>query len=142
MATFTKFNDFVEQIGLEGHNLSADLIKVSLTATLPVVTQTDWDGVTDHDEPTNQNGYTAGGADIQNAWSEAPAGTGAMTATNVVWTADATPGVGPFRYVVMYNTTTGATDNLIGWYDYGSEITINDTETFTVNFGATVLTLT
>jgi hypothetical protein len=40
----------------------------------------------------------------------------------------------------MYNDTS-ASDNLIGYYDYGSSITLNDTETFTVDFGATTLTL-
>jgi len=83
------------------------------------------------------NGYTAGGEDIQNLYSEA-GGIGTMTATDVVWTA--TGAVGPFQYVVLYNADAPA-DELVGWYDYGSEVTLADTETFTLDFGASVLTI-
>ena len=140
MATFNKFNDFVEQVGLAAHNLNTDTIKVALTNVLPVNTQTTFDAVTNHAAPAAANGYPAGGSDITNVWSENPAGTGELTATDVVFTATA-GGIGPFRYVVMYNDTS-ATDLLIGWYDYGSSITLNDGEQFTVDFGANVLTLT
>jgi hypothetical protein len=44
--------------------------------------------------------------------------------------------VGPFRYVVLYNDTA-TNDELIGWWDYGSAITLNDTETFTCDFDGT-----
>ena len=140
MATFNKFNDFVEQLGLKKHDLNADTFKVALTDTLPVATQTVFDAVTNHAAPTNTNGYTAGGYDIQNTWSENPAGTGEMVAVDVVVTASGGT-IGPFRYAVIYNDTE-ATDMLFGWYDYGSSITLQDTETFTVDFGANLMTLT
>ena len=49
--------------------------------------------------------------------------------------------IGPFRYVVIYNSS--ASNKVVGSYDYGSSITLNDTETFTVDFDGTngVLTL-
>jgi hypothetical protein len=49
--------------------------------------------------------------------------------------------IGPFRYVVLYNSS--ASNKVVGSYDYGSSITLNDTETFTVDFDGTngVLTL-
>ena len=62
--------------------------------------------------------------------------------TDIVLTA--TGAVGPFRYVVIYNDTpTSPADPLIGWYDYGSSISLASGETFTVDFDATngVLTL-
>lgn len=139
MATFNKFQDFVEQVGLGSHNLNTDTFKVALTNTLPVATQTTFDPVTNHAAPAAANGYPAGGSDIQNAWSET-GGTATMTAVDVVFTATA-GGIGPFRYAVIYNDTS-ATDLLMGWYDYGSSITLADTETFTVDFGASLATLT
>jgi hypothetical protein len=43
--------------------------------------------------------------------------------------------VAAFRYVVLYNDTpTTPADPLIGWYDYGSDLTLNDTETLTIDF--------
>lgn len=138
MATFTKFQDFVEQLGLKEHNLNTDTFKVALTNTLPVNTQTVFDAVTNHAAPAAANGYTAGGEDITNTWSES-GGTGTMAATDVVFTA-AGGQIGPFRYAVIYNDTN-ATDMLLAWYDYGSSITLEDTETFTVDFGASLFTI-
>nr|NIV10979.1 hypothetical protein [Fodinibius sp.] len=42
-------------------------------------------------------------------------------------------------FVVLYNDTH-ASDALIGWWDYGSAITLQDGETFTVDFGTEILT--
>lgn len=72
------------------------------------------------------------------------AGVYKLVLTDVVITA-AGGSIGPFRYVVLYNDTpTAPADPLIGWYDYGSAVTLATSESLTVDFDATngVLTLT
>ena len=137
MATFNKFNDFVEQIGLGVFNLNTDVLRIYLTNVQPGATNTTFGTPV---EIAAGNGYTAGGADVQNVWSESPAGTGQLVGTDVVWTA-AGGAIGPFRFVVLYDDTPVA-NPLIGWWDYLSSITLNSSETFTTDFGATILTLT
>lgn len=138
MATFNKFNDFVEQIGLGKHNLSSDNIKIFLTNEAPLTGDT---VKGDMVEITAGNGYTAGGSAVTHSWTESPDATGSLSGTDVVWTATG-GSFGPFRYVVMYNATqTSPASALIGWWDYGAQVTCNDGETFTVDFGATILTL-
>jgi hypothetical protein len=139
MATFNKFEDFVEQMGKGIHQLHAagHTFKVYLTNAVPSASA---DAIkTDLAEITAENGYPAGGTDIQNDYTET-GGTGTMTAVDVVFTASG-GSFGPFRYAVIYNDTA-ASDNLMGWYDYGSAVTCNDTETFTVDFGASLWTIT
>lgn len=137
MAAFNKFNDFAEQLGLKKIDLNADTLKVFLTNTAPVATDTAFGTPA---EITAGNGYTAGGADATGVWSESPAGTGSLAGTDIVWTASGGT-IGPFRYAVLYDDTS-TTKHLIGWWDYGSSITLNSGETFTVDFGSTILTLT
>jgi hypothetical protein len=128
--SFTKFTSFATEVGLKSHQLNTDTIKAALTNVLPTAGQTVFDPVTNHAAPAAANGYTAGGHDTTNVWSA-----GKLTGTDVVITA--TPGgIGPFRYIVLYNDTN-PTDMLVGWYDYGSSITLNDTETLTIDFDAT-----
>lgn len=136
MAAFNKFNDFAEQIGLKKIDLNADTLKVYLTNATPVASNTIFGTPADI---AAGNGYTAGGADAQNVWSESPAGTGQLVCTDVVWTASGGT-IGPFRYAVLYDDTSVA-KHLIGWWDYGSAITLQIGETFTVDFAATTLTL-
>jgi len=130
MAAFNKFETFVGDLGLGVHDLNTDTLKVMLTNSAPVATNTVKANIT---EIAAGNGYVAGGADITNTYSETT-GTGTVGATDVVWTA-AGGTIGPFRYVVLYNDTPSSpTDPLVSWYDYGSAITLADTETFTVDF--------
>jgi len=139
MATFNKFQDFVEQVGKAVHQLHAagHTLKVYLSNELPLATDT---VKTDIAEITAQNGYPAGGTDIQNDYTES-GGTGTLTGTDVVFTASG-GSFGPFRYVILYNDdATSPADALIAWWDYGSSISCNDSETFTVDFGASILTL-
>lgn len=140
MASFNKFQDFVEQLGKGVHQLHAagHTLKVYLTNDPPDAAL---DAVkADLAEITAQNGYPAGGADIQQDYAEA-GGTGTLTAVDVVFTASG-GSFGPFRYAVVYNDTpTSPADPLVCWWDYGSSISLNDGETFTVDFGASVFTI-
>jgi hypothetical protein len=138
MATFNKFSQFVEDLGSGVHNFTAagHTLKVYLTNATPSASG---DAIkTDLAEITNQNGYTAP-VDIQNDMTET-GGTATVTAVDVVITASGA--VGPFQYAVIYNDTPSSPlDPLIGWYDYGSAVTLANGEAFTVNFGASLLTI-
>lgn len=137
MAAFNKFQNFVEELGLGGHNLNTAVLKIYLSNAVPSAAA---DAVkADLAEIAAGNGYTAGGEDVQNVWSEA-GGTGTLAGTDVVWTASGGT-IGPFQYVVLYNDTH-ASKALIGWWDYGSAVTLNAGETFTADFGASILTIT
>jgi hypothetical protein len=140
MVAFQKFNSFQSELLKGSHRLAAagDVIKAMLTNTTPVATNAI---KTDITEISAANGYPAGGTDIQNDVTTAGA-VGQLTGVDVTWTA-AGGSFGPFRWVVLYNDTqTTPAKPLIGWYDYGSAISVNDTESFTLDYGATVLTLT
>jgi len=135
MASFNKFQDFVEALGLGQHDLNTDTFKVYLSNAAP--SASDDADKTDLAEISNENGYAAP-EDITNAYTES-SGTGTMTATDVTITASGGT-VGPFRYAVIYNDDH-STDGLMGWYDYGSAITLQDGESFTIDFGASLMTI-
>jgi hypothetical protein len=131
MATFTKFNSFVEAAGRKVHNLNADTLKVVLTNSAPSASNTQLSDIT---QISNGNGYTTGGSTAaSNAYSQT-SGTAKLTATDVVFTASGS--MGPFRYAVLYNDTA-TNDELIGYWDYGSSITLASGDTFTVDFDGT-----
>ena len=136
MASFVKFHQFVEDLGLGVHNLDTGALKVYLTNATPDQTA---DLVkSDLAEITNQNGYTAP-VDVTGVWSET-GGTATLAGTDITITA--TGAVGPFRYAVLYNDTpTSPADPLIGYWDYGSSVTLASGETFTVDFGASLFTI-
>jgi hypothetical protein len=135
MATFNKFNCFVEDLAEKVHNLGADTLKVMLTNSAPVASNTVKANLTDI---SAGNGYTAGGTAVTVTASSQTSGTYSLVGNDVVFTASGA--VGPFRYAVLYNDTS-TSDSLIGWWDYGSNLTLANTETFTVDFGSSILTL-
>lgn len=140
MATYNKFQQFVEDLGKGVHQLHAagHTLNVYLTNATPSASA---DAVkADLAEITNENGYTAP-VDIQNDYTET-GGTGTLTAVDVTITASGGT-VGPFRYAVIYNDTpTSPADPLVCWHDYGSSITLQDGEDITIDFGASLLTIT
>jgi hypothetical protein len=141
MASFNKFNQFVEDIAKKVHNLNADTLKIMLTNTAPLATNALKADIT---EITAGNGYTAGGNTAAFTTGAQTSGTYKLVlADPSTWTA-AGGSVGPFRYAVIYNDTpTSPLKPLIGWWDYGSSVTLADGEQFTVDLDQTngVLTL-
>lgn len=135
MATFNKFNAFVENLAEKVHNLGGDTLKVALTNSAPSASNSTLSDIT---EIT----YTYCSArTITISSSSQTSGTYSLVATDLTLTASG-GSVGPFRYVVVYNDTpTSPADPLIGYYDYGSSITLADTETFLIDFGSSLLTL-
>jgi hypothetical protein len=126
MATFNKFQDFSEQLIRGVHDFDAHTFKVYLTNTAPSASL---DAVkADLAEISAGNGYTAGGTATTITLAETT-GTTTVSGTQVVFTASG-GSIGPFQYAVLYNDTS-ASDNLIGWWDYGSAVTLADGETFT-----------
>lgn len=115
------------------HDFDAHTFKVALTNSAPVNTNTVLANIT---QISNGNGYTTGGTATSMSTSTS-SGTAKVTGTDVVFTASG-GSVGPFRYAVLYNDTpTSPADPLMAWWDYGSSVTLADTETFTVDFDAT-----
>lgn len=139
MATFNKFNAFTENLSEKVHNLGADTLKVMLSNTLPTASNSIKADIV---EITAQNGYAAGGTTVTITSSAQTGGTYKLVGSDVVFTA-AGGSFGPLRYAVLYNDTpTAPADPLIGWWDYGSSITINTGESFTVDFDQTAGILT
>lgn len=133
MATYTKFNQFVEDVAEKVHNLGSDQLVVALTAAAnaPVATNSILSNLT-------QISYTnLSSRNITTSSSAQTSGTYKLVLTDLVLTASG-GSVGPFRYVVIYNDTpTSPADPLIAYYDYGSDVTLLSGETFTIDFDGT-----
>lgn len=137
MAAYQKFDSFVEVLAEKGHNLGSDVLKVILTNTAPVAGNTVRANIT---QIAPGNGYTTDGEVAAQSSSGQVAGTYKLVIADVQWSA--TGPMGPFRYAVLYNESAAA-DELIGFWDYGSAITLANGDVFVVDFDATsgVLTL-
>lgn len=134
MATYNKFNDYVEQLSKAVHNWSTHTFKAALTNTAPVATNTVFADIT---EISAGNGYSAGGMTLDGVTLSETSGTAKVVITDEVLTASG-GSIGPFRYLPIYNDTpTSPADPLVAWYDYGSSITLASGESLTVDFDAT-----
>src|SRR5215510_6357836 len=140
MVAFVKFQSFNDTIGRKIHDFRAagDTLRIYLSNTTPNVSTMTVKA--DLPEITAGAGYTAGGADTQNDWTFS-GGVGSCTGVDVTWTASG-GSIGPFRFVALYNDTpTSPADPLLGYWDYGSAISINDTESFTTDFSSSLFTI-
>ena len=132
MAAFTKFNQFVQDLAHGVHDLETDQITVALTnvapnatnATLSQITEIAYTGLSSRNATTDSSGQTNG--------------TYSLALTDLTLTASGS--IPTFRYVVLYNNTS-TSDSLIGFYDYGSGVTMANGETFTCDFAVTTIEL-
>lgn len=131
MATFSKYNLFADEISKGGHNLQTAVFKCALTNTAPTAaSDTVWN-TTVAPAPVAANGYTAGGNTLTTTSASTTTGTFSLVLADSVFTA-AGGQIGPFRYAIVYNSS--ASNKVVGYVDYTSSITLNDTETLTVDF--------
>lgn len=142
-STLTTFDDLSEQIGKGVHNWATATLKYALTNTAPnAATNTVLADIT---QIAATGGYTAGaggGYAVAGVTYTETGGVATLSHTDLVITA-AGGSVGPFRYTVLYNdTATSPADALIGYLDYGSALTLADTETLTIDLTTGVLQVT
>lgn len=131
MATYNKFNQTVEDIGNGVHDFAADQLVVALTNTAPVAGNS---VLADLTEIAYTNLSTR---NITTTSATQTAGTYRPILVDLTLTASG-GAVADFRYVVIYNDTpTSPADPLIAFYDYGSAVTMQDGETFLVDFDGT-----
>lgn len=135
MATYNKFNAFVANTANGLVNFGSDTFKIMLTNTAPVATNSVYTDISSN-ELASGAGYTTGGASVTLTSSAQTSGTYKYiaSAANPTWTA--TGSMGPFRYAVIYDSSA-ATKTLVGWWDYGSSVTLASTNTFTVSLDGT-----
>lgn len=128
MATYTKFQSFVEALAEKTHNLGSDVLKVALTNTVPVNTNTVLANITEISY-ANCSART-----LTISSSAQSSGTYKLVIADLTLTATGT--VGPFRYVVIYNDTA-ASKELICWFDYASALTLANGDTLLLDFDGT-----
>lgn len=134
MAAYNKFNSFSEALAEKVHNLGSDTLTVALcaAANAPVAGNSQLANLTQISY-TNLSART-----LTVSSSSQSSGTYSLVLADKVLTA--TGAVATFRYVVIYNDTA-TNDELICWFDYGSDVTLANGETFTIDFGAQLFTL-
>ena len=126
MATFTKINSFVEKLAEKSFNLGSDTLTIALTNTAHTST---WSQLSE----LTQVSYTNLSSRALTISSSAQtSGTYKLVLADLVLTSSGGT-TGPFRYVYVYDDTA-TNDELIAYYDYGSSITLQDGDTFTIDF--------
>jgi hypothetical protein len=129
MATFTKFNSFVEALAEKVHNLGSDTLKVALTNSAPSASNTVLANITEISY-TNLSART-----LTVSSSAQSSGTYKLVVNDLTLTASG-GAVATFQYVVVYNDTA-TNDELIAYFDNGSTVTLSDGQSFIIDFDGT-----
>lgn len=136
MAVFNKFNSFVEAVAEKKHDLGADTLTIALcaTASAPVATNAVLADLT-------QIAYTnLSSRVLTTSTSAQTSGTYKLVLADLTLTASG-GAVAAFQYVVIYNDTA-LNDELVGYYDYGSALTLADGESLLIDFDGSAGVLT
>lgn len=130
MATFTKFNAFVEDVAEKVHNLGSDSLKLALTSVAPTSSNAVLADLT-------EISYTnCSSRAVTTSSSAQSSGTYKLVCADVTLSASG-GSVANFRYVTLYNDTS-TSDSLIGFWDYGSGgVTLATGESLLVDFDGT-----
>jgi len=140
MAAFNKIQQFVEDLCKGVHDFTstgtaAVTVALCAAANAPVATNAILSDLTEISYTNLSTRVLAG------ITAEHTTGTVNLAATDLVLTASG-GAVAAFRYIVLYNDTPSSPLNpLIGWWDYGSDLTLADGETLTLDFTANWATL-
>lgn len=126
MASFVKFNKFVLNLGNKVFNFGSDSLKVALTNTLPVAATANQ--LSDITEISYTN--CSSRAVTTTSYTQS-SGTAKLICAQLTLTASG--GVGPFEWVVLYDDTA-TNKELVAFWDYGSAVTLANTDTFLVGF--------
>lgn len=136
MAAYNKFQDYAEQLNKAVHNWLTHTFKAVFSNSAPSAANTVLADIT---QISNGGGYTGGaggGLTLDTVTLSEASGTAKVTIADEVFTASGSS-VGPLRYVPHYNdSATSPADALVCWFDYGSGVTLLDTETFTIDYDA------
>ena len=144
MATYVKINDFVEDLLNGVHNFSSHTLKLALSNTAPGSESSpptaDGNGVVANVTQISYTNVSGGQPTLASVTVSLSSGTVTLDAADEVITASG-GAIPTFRYIYLYNDTA-ASDNLIGYWDYGSGLTLADGESLTVQFaGPGILTM-
>ena len=135
MATYTKFQCFVEDLAEKKHNLASDTLKVALSSAANAPSASDDVKLADITtvSVTNLDSVT-----LTVSSSSQTSGTYKLVLADKTMTASGA--VGPFQYVIIYNDTA-SNKELICFFDYGSEVTLAKDDTFKLDFGDQLFSL-
>jgi hypothetical protein len=124
-SAFNKFQPFIAAVHNKIHDLSSDQLKIALTNTVPTSSMATLSDITEiaYTNLSSRNVTTTSSAQSSGLYK--------LICQGLLLTASGD--VATFRYVVLYNDTS-ASDNLIAWWDYGSAVTLANTETFNIAF--------
>jgi hypothetical protein len=137
MATYNAINSFTSELLKGTWNFSTGVHTIkSMLVNSPAPAATN-NVKADLTEIAAGNGYTAGGNALATSVANVSLAQNKASVTADV-TITATGAMAAFRYIVIYDDTpTSPADPLQCWYDYGSSVSLANTETFTEDFDQT-----